>query len=126
MNAAESEFGWPTTPIPEVVAYELYERHGKPYVRQLCAAALARASDPTEIEKWTRIKNWIETVSDDPNYLAPESEACELVLCFGQTTALELCDEELAKASDAKSVQFWTEVRTIVQARGGEDDGDDG
>jgi hypothetical protein len=53
-------------------------------------------------------------------------EACELVLCFGQATALEICDEELAKAGDADAVKFWTEVRVIVQERGGDDDGTDG
>jgi hypothetical protein len=115
----------PMNPLPEVVAHELYEAHGKAYVHQLCIAELARSSDPTEIEKWTRIKDWIETAPDDPNYLAPESEACELVLCFGQATALEICEEETAKATDADAVRFWTEVRAIVQERGGDDDGTD-
>jgi hypothetical protein len=60
-----------------------------------------------------------QVLRDDGNGgdLSPEDEAFELVACFGEDYALDICRDELEKAAGIEKKTHWIMVKALIKGQ---------
>jgi hypothetical protein len=79
---------------------------------------LEQKRNETEVTT-TMIRQGKGVLRDDGNGgdLSPDDEAFELVACFGEDEALDVCREELEKATGVETKTHWIMVKALIEGQ---------